>query len=138
MTMMLRLLCLTLIHFAAAADMDFHQQKGLEDTQKMLKSPQLRKEAIKKDKHAQEIDSKVDALAGSSKNKEEIYDLASQVMEKVTQEAGGDPEKMEKLLLEAQSNPQAFFEKYFSAEQKKRVRGVAQDIEKNGKGKSKP
>jgi len=133
-----RILCsLFLIHFAAYADLDQHEQQGLQDTKKMLTSPQLRKEAIKNDKAAQEVDAKVEALAGSSKNKEEIYDIASQVMETITLEAKGDPEKMQKMLLEAQANPQAFYNKYFTEAQKAQVRKVATDIEKKG-GKASP
>ena len=136
---MLRLLCLSLIHLSAfAGDLDAHSKKGLEDTQKMLRSKSERQKAIKGDKQAEDVDAKVNALAGSEKNKEEIYDISAGVMEKVAAEAKGDPEKMQILLQEAQANPQKFFEKYFSEEQRARVRGIAQDIEKNGAKGSKP
>ena len=136
---MLRLLCLSLIHFAAAAgDLDAHSKKGVEDTQKLLRSSSERSKAIKGDKQAEDVDAKVDALVGSDKNKDEIYDLSAGVLEKVAAEAKGDPDKMQLLLQEAQANPEKFFEKYFSADQKTRVRGLAHDIEKNGKGSSKP
>ena len=41
-------------------------------------------------------------------------------------------EQMQQLLLEAQSNPQAFYNKYFSEADKARVRSLANDIEKKG------
>lgn len=132
------LLSLTLIHFAAHADLDKHQQQGLKDTQRMLTNPAERNAAIKNDKKALETDAKVEALTGSGKNKEEIYDIASKVMEAITVESKGDPEKMQTMLLEAQSNPQAFYNKYFSESDKNRVRGLAADIEKKGTSSSRP
>jgi hypothetical protein len=137
--MMLRLLCLCLIHLPVfAGDLDVHGKKGLEDTQKLMRSKSERDKAIKGDKQAEDVDAKVDALVGSDKNKDEIYDISAGVLEKVAAEAKGDPDKMQMLLQEAQANPQKFFEKYFSAEQKARVRGLARDIEKNGATGSKP
>ena len=103
----------------------------------MLTNPAERNAAIKSDKKALEVDQKVEALTGSGKNKEEIYDIASKVMEAITVESKGDPEKMQQLLMEAQSNPQAFYNKYFSESDKARVRSLAQDIEKKG-GKVSP
>ncbi|MBX3021432.1 MAG: hypothetical protein KF799_07105 [Bdellovibrionales bacterium] len=123
------ILCLSLIPIAAAAELDEHQRKGLSDTKKMLVNPSERNEAIKNDKKAKEVDAKVDALAGSPENKEEIYGIAASVMEKITVEAQGDPEKMQRLLLEAQTNPKAFYDKYFTEADKARVRAVSGKIE---------
>src|SRR5687768_10313685 len=103
------LICLTLVHISAHADLDKDQQQGLKDTQRMLTNPAERDAAIKKDKKAIETDQKVEALTGSGKNKEEIYDIASKVMETITVQSKGDPEKMQQMLLEAQSNPEAFY-----------------------------
>ncbi len=72
----------------------------------------------------------MNALAGNEKNKEEIYDLATRLMEKITLESNGDAAKMQALLMEAQKNPQAFYDKMFSKEEKARVRGVAEKVER--------
>jgi len=77
------------------------------------------------------MDDKVSALAGTSQNKDEIYGIAAQLMEKIAQETNGDPEKMQLLMLEAQKNPEAFYKKYFNDEQKAKVRGVASKIQAN-------
>lgn len=130
-------LCLILIHLPALAQLDEHQTKGLEDTKEMLVNPAQRKEAIKGDKKALEMDAKVDALAGSSENKEEIYSIAAQVMDKITAECKGEPTCMQKLLLGAQADPKAFHDKYFDKTQQDRVRGVANKIERK-KGSSLP
>jgi Skp family chaperone for outer membrane proteins len=127
------LLCLALIHASAFAQLDPHEQQGLKDTQEFLKNSKERQEWVdKKGGKAKEVDNKVEALAGSKENKEEIYGIAAQVMEKIANETKGDPEAMQKLLLEAQTNPQAFYNKYFDDKAKARVRGVATDIEQKG------
>lgn len=124
------ILVLILSHLSAYAELDQHSQKGLDDTKALLSNPSERQKAINADPKAKETDAKVSALSGNGKNKEEIYDLASKVMEKITVESGGDAAKMQALLLEAQRNPQAFYDKMFSAEEKARVRGVAEKIER--------
>ncbi len=127
------LIILFAISFSAHAQLDQHQRQGLEDTKTLLKDKKQRDDFIKTEKKAQEVDAKVDALAGTSKNKEEIYGISAEVMEKLTVETGGDPAKMQKILDEAMRNPEAFYNKYFDDKAKARVRGVATDIEKNGK-----
>lgn len=126
------ILCLALLSSYSHADLDSHEQQGLKDTQRMLRSKSERDEAIKDNKAAKDIDTKVEALTGSGKGKEEIYDLSAQVFEAVTKEANGDPQKMQQLLFEAQSHPQEFYNKYFSAEQKAKVHSLANDIERRG------
>jgi hypothetical protein len=120
------------------AELDEHQKKGLKDTQDLLRNKKAREKAIGSDAKAKEADAKAGALAGSPENKEEMYDLAAQVMDKITTEANGDPEKMQALMLEAQKNPKAFYEKYFTAEQKANLRNLANKIEKSQQPVSSP
>jgi hypothetical protein len=110
---------------AIYADLDGNQQKALRDTQDLLKNPTERQKAINKDPRAKDVDSKAEALAGSQENKENMYGLAAQLMEKIATETNGDPEKMQQLMLEAQQNPQAFYNKYFDANQRDKVRDIA-------------
>ena len=126
------LLCLILSQIVCAEELGVHERQGLQDTKEFLKSPEQRKEYLEKDKKAKEADDKASALAGSAKNKEEMYGIASEVLEKIVNETKGDPQKMQQLLQEAQTNPQKFYEKYFDENAKARVRGVAADIEKKG------
>lgn len=132
------ILCLILVPFLSHAQLDEHQRKGLDDTKSLLKDKKQRDEFIKTDKAAKEVDAKVDALAGSAKNKEDIYSISADVMEKLTAATNGDPEKMKQILEEAQKNPQAFYQKYFDENARQRVRGVANEIEKSGSGPTKP
>lgn len=125
--------CLILSQYQVfAQELGAHEKKGLEDTKSFLHSPEQRKEFIDKNKAAKDVDDKVSALAGSSKNKEDMYGISSEVLEKLVNETKGDPQKMQLILQEAQSNPQKFYEKYFDENAKARVRGVATDIQSKG------
>lgn len=123
--------CLILIQFTtvARAELDQDQQKGLYDTQNLLKSSSQRQEYFKKDPRAKDMDNRVDALAGSKDSKQNIYELSSDLMEKITTESNGDPGKMQQLLNEAQKNPEAFYNRYFSPEQKVRLKQIADKID---------
>jgi hypothetical protein len=121
------IVCLILLQAVNAhAKLDASEEQGLSDTQSLLKSSSKRNEYFKKNKDAQQTDDKVSALAGSKENKEEIYDLSSQIMETITRESNGDAGKMQQLLNEAQKNPQAFYDRYFSAEQKAKLKKIAE------------
>ena len=124
---------LILTHMAAFA-LDKDQEEGLKQTKEMLRDPSKRQDAIKGDPKATEMDQKVDALAGGSGTKGDMYELAAQLMDKIAAETNGDPQKMQALILEAQKNPEAFYKKYFSAEQKAKVRGIATKIKADQPG----
>jgi hypothetical protein len=111
--------------------LDADQQKGLDQTVNLLKSPQDRQKAIEHSDAAKDVDNKTSALAGSKKNKDEIYGISANVFEKVVKESNGDPEKMQRLMNEATANPEAFFNKYFGDGDKAKVRELATQIEKN-------
>jgi hypothetical protein len=122
-------LLLILTQWQTSAELDKDQQEGLKQTQDLLNNPAERQKAVDADPHAKDVDNKVNALAGSKENKDEIYGIASEVFQKVAAESNGDPAKMQKLLEEAQKNPQAFYDKYFNDADKARVRGVANKIQ---------
>lgn len=124
--------CLALIHASAFAQLGEHEQKGLKDTQDFLKNKKERQQFIDKDAKAKDVDNKVDALAGSPQNKEEIYSISADIIEKLVMETKGDAAAMQKILEQAQKDPQAFYQKYFDEKSKARVRGLATDIEKKG------
>lgn len=125
--------CLILVLTSPAfAQLDKDQEQGLKDTKEFLKNSKERQDWINKNAPAKDVDNKVESLAGSKQNKDEIYGIAADVMDKLTRDAKGDPAAMQKILDEAQGNPEAFYNKYFDEASKQRVRGVANDIEKKG------
>ncbi len=126
------------VQCSAHAELDANSHSALESTKSLLTTPTERQKAISQDPKARDVDKKVDALAGGSENKEDIYKLAAEIMDKIVQETNGDPEKMKQMMHEAESNPKAFYEKMFSAEQKAKARAVANKIEKRPVESSSP
>lgn len=126
------LLVLLYVSISAYADLDSSQTEGLKRTQQMMNNRKARQEAIKNDPKAKEIDAKAGILAGSDENKDEMYGLSSELLEKIAKETNGDPAKMQRLLLDAQKDPNAFYEKYFDSQEQARVRELATKIQGHG------
>lgn len=109
-------------------------EEALRNTIEVLNSPGERSEIISKDPAAKRADSQVEALVGTGQNKDKLYALAGKLMESLSKRAGGDPEKMAKLLEEAQRNPAAFAEG-FTPEERKMLKELAGSAETSGKGR---
>lgn len=129
------LVLLILIHSGPSLAQSKHilgsaEQEGLDKTQDLLRNKSERDKFIRTSPAASDIDRKVDKLTGGGAEKEEVYDIAARVMEKVAQEAKGDPELMKQLLLKASANPKGFYETYFSEEDRRRVKKIADSIDK--------
>lgn len=123
------LLCLIAATTRGGDPLDKASTDALNQTMDVLRSASERGAEISKSPQARAADSQVKALAGTPQNTERIYELAAQVMQNLAQEGGGDPEKMMKILEEAQKNPTSFANR-FTPEQKKLLKEIATDIEK--------
>ena len=113
------------------AQLDEINDKALKDTQEVLLDSSKRQEAIHKDEGAKKADDGLNAVARDQADKDAIYNISSQVMKSITEQAKGDDVEMQKIMMEAQKDPKAFYEKFMSAEQKNQVRGLASEIEKS-------
>lgn len=128
----MRLIYVVILSFSLnVMALDSDEQKGLSQTTDLLKSSKDRQKVIDADPSARDVDAKVSALAGSGKNKEEIYGVSAEVFDKVVKEANGDPQKLQNIMDEAAKNPEAFYSKYFGDAQKAKVRDVANKIDAN-------
>jgi hypothetical protein len=114
---------------SARAEMDSASQEGAEKTKQLLTNPTERNKAIAKDPKAQEVDKKMKSLVGEG-NGEQVYQIAADVFERIIQESKGDPEKLKAMLEAAQKDPQGFYSKSFSDQDKAKVRSIAVDVEK--------
>lgn len=103
---MLWLLVAGSLAFAANGQLDKDQEAGLQQTRQMLENSQERQAVIDKDANMKKTDQQVRSLAGE--NTDDVYRLSSQIMERITHEANGDPTKLQQLMEKAQSNPEAF------------------------------
>ena len=108
----------------------------LGDTQEVLTTPAEREKALKKFPKAQQADSAVNNLSSNPKTKEMVYQMSAEILQTIAVKAEGDPKEMQKMMDEAQSNPEAFYNSLDPLTQA-RIRGVANDIQKE-KGISQP
>lgn len=105
------------------------EEKALADTQAVLKNRQAREKKLAQDPNARKANEILQKLAGSPERAEEMYGLAADLMGNLVKDTGGDPEKMEKILEKAQSDPQGFAET-FTPEQQKKLEEIAKKIER--------
>jgi hypothetical protein len=104
--------------------LDANSQKALQDTQQLLTNPSLRTQSIRKDPAAAKVDAQVEQVTGGGANKEEAYQISSDIMNEIVKKTGGDPVKMVEMLERAKTNPEAFF-KSLSPEQQEKIRRLS-------------
>ncbi len=102
-------------------------QEALRKTQEGLTNPAARTQMLKGDTKGQAQDAKVRQMLGT--NTEGAYKLSSEILEKIVVEAGGDATKMQAIVNQLMSNPQAL-EKYLTPAQRDEIRRMATDLEK--------
>ncbi len=120
------------------AQVDSATEKGMKDTQDLLRDKKQRDELMKKDSKAKEADSKVNAVTGGDAvNNQKLYDISADIMPALMSSVGNDPVKAMELLQKAQSDPEAFY-KSLPKEIRDKIRGVASDIESKGNAKKSP
>lgn len=101
-------------------------QQALQQTQDLLTNPAERQKAINADPKAKANDASVQKLLGVDSQK--AYELSAQLMSTIVAQTGGDPQKMQQLMLELQSNPRAL-EKLLTPAQRDQIRKMASDVE---------
>lgn len=122
----------------AWAQVDSATEKGMKDTQNLLRDKKQRDELMKTDSKAREADSKVNAVTGGDAvNNQKLYDISADIMPALMSSVGNDPVKAMELLQKAQSDPEAFY-KSLPSEVRDKIRGVASDIESKGSAKKSP
>lgn len=131
-------LALVLVVLTARAEkLDKNAQEALEQTMGLLRSSQKRTEEINKDPKAKAANAQVESLTGNAANTQKLYELAALIMQNLAQQSAGDPDKMVKILEQAQKDPTGFA-KSFTPEQKKLLQQLAGDIEKTKASKPVP
>jgi hypothetical protein len=107
-------------------------QGALKQTQQVLANPELRKTALDTEK-ARTADRNAEITSlGNQDIKNSIYSVSSDLLPWLAEIGGGNPEEMQKLLLDAQTNPQALQQFYqrMPAAQKEQIKAISQQIEK--------
>lgn len=128
------LLCIGTV---AHADLDGASQEALKQTADVLKDPTKRDSAFAENPKYKEGEKGADLLfRGNEAQKLQLYEMAAEVLQKLAETTGGDPMKMQEIAAKAQQNPEKFMNEYFTDAQKKQVRELANQIEKDRQPKS--
>ncbi len=98
------------------------------ESQRALKDPNERKNYLNTS-NAQQANANVEALTkGNSEHKEDVYNLAAEILPWLMEESKGDPVKAQALLNESQTNPKAFYQR-LPAAQRERIKALAEKME---------
>jgi len=109
-------------------------QDALVQTQDLLRDSNKRLEAIQNTPGADKTDKNLQAFTGSSASSDKIYNISADIMGKIVAESAGDAEKMQQMLKDFQSNPEAFYKKLDPSIQRD-ISSVAKEIEQNKKSR---
>ena len=91
-----------------AQPLDPAASEALSATLKMLLDPAQRSAAIAGNTQAAPLDQQIRALTGSDALTQELYALAADVFQELTQASGGDMTKMTEALARARTDPSGF------------------------------
>lgn len=107
----------------------FAQPTPLEQTQEVLKNQQKREAAIQEEgDRAKQADDYAKKVGGNPQNTEKIYGISSEAIKHIDQVSEGDPEKVQKLLEQAQKDPAAFY-KSLPPEVQSQIKKLSNEIE---------
>lgn len=103
---------------------------ALKKTQELLRTKNLRDNAIKDSPEASNAHQRLKSLFGTSENQEQAYEMAAIMMEKIMTEAGGDPLKAQEILNKGLSNPASLAER-MPSEFKEKLKNSANEVERS-------
>jgi hypothetical protein len=81
--------------------------EALQKTQECLRNGTCETMNSKEGKAAD--DKALNAVGGDQAKKKELYNISADIMPWLTEQAKGDPSKMQEILLKAQTDPEGFF-----------------------------
>ncbi len=119
------LLLITLFTLPADAE---DELSALQKTQDCLKNQNC--ESIKSNAGHLADQRALEAVGGDAARKQVLYNIsADDIMPALVQQTGGDPEKMQQLLLKAQTNPEGFMNS-LPPETRAKIKNLATSVEK--------
>jgi hypothetical protein len=100
--------------------------QALEETTALLNSPTARDKVMQDDPAAKQAGDQVKALGLSPGGEAKVYDLSGKILEKLSVDTDGDPEKMQKKIDELSRDP-ASLEKVLTDDQKTQIHIISAD-----------
>jgi len=108
----------------ASQPLDASSQDALSQTLQILLDPNARAAELAKNPQGATVDQQVRALTGSDALTQEFYAAAGQVLSELTQNSGGDAQKMLQAVERAKADP-AGFAAMLSPQTQQRLRDLA-------------
>ena len=108
----------------AAQPLDASSQDALSQTLQIMLDPNARAAELAKNPQGATVDQQVRALTGSDALTQEFYAVAGQVLSELTQNSGGDAQKMLQAVERAKADP-AGFAAMLSPQTQQRLRDLA-------------
>lgn len=119
---------LTLFSFSSHAELDKFDQEALKKTQDFLKNKSERDAFIKKSPDAQPHVQKMNEMGMNESQKNKTFNISADVFGELVKENNGDAAAVQKMLLNAQQNPEAFYNS-LSPENKKMIESLGAEME---------
>lgn len=116
------------------AELSSADAQALKQTQSLLRTKTQRDEAIKKSPVAQEYVHKMDQMGMTSQQKQQAFKVSADVFGQLVQENKGDAAAVQKILQQAQQDPESFY-KSLSPENKREIQSLSTEIEAIMSGK---
>ncbi len=102
--------------------------EALSNTTQLLKSQNQREAVIQKNPKAQEYVQKMQQMGMSEKQKAQTFAISADVFETLIKNQNGDSQAVQKLLLNAQKDPQAFY-KSLPPETQRQIQSLSTEVE---------
>jgi hypothetical protein len=110
------------------AELDKYNQEALKKTQDFLKNKSEREAFINKSPDAQPYAQKMNDLGMNESQKNKTFNISADVFAELVKENNGDAAAVQKMLLNAQQNPEAFYNS-LSPENKKMIESLGSEME---------
>lgn len=105
------------------------EDKALKETQALLNDRNQLNQVFKEDTKARDADQfALKAVGGDTQDRDQLYQISSQILEQLTKESNQDPQKMQEQLLKATQNPEQFYKK-LNPETQNKIKEVAGRVE---------
>lgn len=112
---------------ASAEELKKVDAEALDKTVEMLNNRQQREEYANQSEQSKKADKMAKDLFGAQ-GADKAYAAAAEILKTMVQQTNGDPAAMQKMMNDAQKNPEAFM-KSLSSEHQNMIRKLAEDVE---------
>lgn len=122
------LVALNFLSVNAHAELDKYDQEALQKTQEFLRSKSQREANLKTNKDAQPYVQKMNEMGMNAAQQDQTFNITADVFGELIKANNGDPAALQKMLLNAQKDPQGFFNS-LSPEQKSKIQNLGKEME---------